>query len=109
MTDTSDLVTKNRLKTDYKTKINKIVKTVAHYDHDKYITIQEFNKLTAEGFAARLEQTNLASKKGIPALLKKLDFDDKLKKFDKKVTSNKTKYLEAKNKNKKNNNNLINK
>ena len=44
-----------------------------------------------------MAQANLASKKGIPALLKKLDFDDKLKKF----TSNKTKYVEAKKKKKK--------
>ena len=35
------------------------------------ITIsQEFNKLTAQNFAARLAQTNLAIKSGIAALVK---------------------------------------
>ena len=29
--------------------------------HNKYITTPEFNKLTAENFAARLKQANLAS------------------------------------------------
>ena len=32
------------------------------HDHDKYITTQEFNKLTWEKFAVRLKQVNLASK-----------------------------------------------
>ena len=32
------------------------------YDLDKYITTQEFNKLTAEGFTVRLAQANLARK-----------------------------------------------
>ena len=32
-------------KTDYNTKINEIEKNVFDYDHDKYITTQEFNKL----------------------------------------------------------------
>ena len=35
--------------TDYNTKINKIEKK-----HDEYITIPEFNKLTAKTFAARV-------------------------------------------------------
>ena len=30
-------------------------------DHSKYITTPDFNKLTAENFAARLAQANLAS------------------------------------------------
>ena len=34
-------------------------------DHSKYITTPEFNKLTAEHFAARLAQANLASKSDI--------------------------------------------
>ena len=49
-------------------------------------TTQEFNKLTADNFAARLTQTNL---------LIKTDFDKKLISFDKKIISNKTKYLEV--------------
>ena len=43
-------------KTDYNTKVNKIVKKIADDSHDKYITATEFNKLTAEHFAARLAQ-----------------------------------------------------
>ena len=31
-------------------------------EHAKYIITQEFNKLTAENFAARLTQANLVSK-----------------------------------------------
>ena len=31
-------------------------------NHNKYITSPEFNKLTAEGFAARLKQANLVGK-----------------------------------------------
>ena len=31
-------------------------------NHDKYITTQEFNKLTAENFAGRLKSVNLTSK-----------------------------------------------
>ena len=54
-------------------------------DHGKYITTQEFNKLTAENFAARLRQANLVSK---------IDFHNKLISFNRKLTSNKTKYLE---------------
>ena len=42
---------------------------------------------------ARLAQENLASKSGIANLVKKTDFDDKLKNLNKNVTSNKTKYV----------------
>ena len=80
-------------KTDYNTKINEIEKKITDHDHDKYITTPEFNKLTAENFAARLAQANLASKNDIAALVKKTDFDDKLKNLNKKVTSNKSKHL----------------
>ena len=55
-------------------------------NHAKYITTQRFNKLTAENFAARLKQTNLASK---------TDFDNKLLWFKRKITSNERKYLEV--------------
>ena len=37
-------------------------KITTDHDHDKYITTQEFNKLTSENFATRLVQANLASK-----------------------------------------------
>ena len=33
-------------KTDYDRKINEIGKKITDHDHDKYITIPEFNKLT---------------------------------------------------------------
>ena len=53
--------------------------------HDKYITTQEFNKLTSENVTARLNQASLASKSDIANWVKKTDFDNKLK----DVTSNK--------------------
>ena len=55
-------------------------------DHVKYITTPEINKLIAEHFAAGLKEADLVSK---------TDFDNKLTRFNKKVTSNKTKYLEV--------------
>ena len=42
--------------------------------------------LTAESFAARLEQADLVNK---------TDFDNKLTSFDKQINSNKTKHLEG--------------
>ena len=55
-------------------------------DNSKYITTQEFNKLTAEYFAARSKQDDLVNK---------TDFDNKLTSFNKRIASNKTKHLEA--------------
>ena len=55
------------------------------HNHDKYITTSEINKLTAEHFTARLKQANLVTK---------TVFDKKLTNFNKKIASNKTKYLE---------------
>ena len=56
-------------------------------NHDDYITTPEFNRLTAENFTAWLTQTNLVNK---------TDFDNnKLININKKITSNKTKYVEA--------------
>ena len=53
-------------------------------NHDKFITTLalEFNRLTAE----RLTQANLVSKN---------NFDNKLISFNRKITSDKTKYLEV--------------
>ena len=45
-TDTSNLL----LKADYNTEIAKIKMKILDHDHSKYITTQEFNKLTAENF-----------------------------------------------------------
>ena len=42
-------------RTDYNTRINEIEKKITDYNYDKYITTQEFNKLTAENFTARLK------------------------------------------------------
>ena len=43
-------------KIDYNTKINEIEKKLTDHNQDKYITTPEFNKLTTENFAARLEK-----------------------------------------------------
>ena len=44
-------------KTNYNTKISKIEKKIAtDQNHDKYVTTQEFNKLTSESFTARLNK-----------------------------------------------------
>ena len=63
----------------------KLKKKITGHDHDKHITTPEFNKVTAESFAARLAQANLASKNDIATLVKKADFDDKLKNKIKKL------------------------
>ena len=75
-------------KTKYYTKISEIeYKITTDHNHNKYVTTQEFNQLTSENFSTRLAQTNLASKSDIAKILKKTDFDNKLK----YVTSNKNK------------------
>ena len=71
-------------RTDYDTKVNEIEKKITDHNHGKYINTPEFNKLTAENFAARLAQGNLVTK---------TDFDYKLSKFNKKINSNKKKHL----------------
>ena len=43
--------------------MNEIEKTITDHNHDKCITIPEFNMLTSENFAARLKQANLAYQK----------------------------------------------
>ena len=55
--DVSSLVRR----TDYDAKISEIEKKVTDHDLDKYITTSEFNKLTAENFAARLAKANLVT------------------------------------------------
>ena len=79
--DTSGLL----ITTVLNTKISEVENKIPY--HAKYITTPAFNKLTAENFAARLKQANLVSK---------TDFAKKLISFNKRVTSNKTKYLEVK-------------
>ena len=89
ITDISSLV---KTTTDYNIKITETENKLTDHDHDKYITPPEFNKVTAENFAARLKQANLVAK---------AYFDDKLKSINRKTSSNKTKHLVVKNKLKK--------
>ena len=76
----STLMTTTILNTEISEVENKIP------DNFKYITTQEFNKLTTENFAAILEQADLVNK---------IDFDNKLTTFNRRITSNKTKTLEV--------------
>ena len=71
-------------KTDYDTKISELEKKLTDHKYDKYITTPEFNKLTAESFAARLAKANLVTK---------TDLDAKLSSLNIKIVSNKTKHL----------------
>ena len=75
ITHTNSLVTATVLDT----KIGKVENKIPN--HDVYITTQEFNKLTAENFKERLKQAHLVSNN---------DFDNKLIRFSKEITSNKT-------------------
>ena len=84
-TDTSDLVKK----ADYDIKIAEIEKKITDHDHSsRYITTQQFNKLTAENFTAKLTQAHLANKADIADLTKEKDFDNKLRNINKKVVQN---------------------
>ena len=78
-------------KTDYNTKIKETEKKVADHNHDKHVTIADFNKLTAEIFDVKLGWENLARK----------NFDDKLKSQNQKINLSKTKHLLVKTKFKK--------
>ena len=57
-------------KSDYNTNISEIENKITT-DHDKYITSQEFNKLTSEHFIAKLVQANLESKSNITNIIKR--------------------------------------
>ena len=59
-------------KTDCDTKLSDIEKKIADHNHDKYITTQEFKKLTTENFNARLAQANLITKTDFDAKLQSL-------------------------------------
>ena len=73
-------------------------KTNTDHGHDKYITPLKVNKLTAKKFAARLVQANLGSKMILLLLIKKADFDNKLKNVNKNISSNKNELNELSNK-----------
>ena len=49
-------------KTDYNTKVTEIENKLNNHNHDKYVDTQEFNKLTADVFNARIAQANLITK-----------------------------------------------
>ena len=72
--------------TDCDTTVIEIENKITDHDLAKYITTQEFNKLTAETFKKRLKQANSVSK---------TDFDNELIAFNRSIISNKTKYLEV--------------
>ena len=71
-------------KTDYDTKTSEIENKVIDHNHDRYITTPELNILAARIFNARLAKAHLVTK---------TDFDTKLQSLNKKINSNKTKYL----------------
>ena len=71
-------------KTDCDTKISDIEKKISDHDHDKYITTPEFNTMAANVFNAKLAQANVITK---------AHFDANLSGLNKKISSNKTKYL----------------
>ena len=58
-------------KTDYDAKISEIEKKILDHNYTKYIAAQEFNKLTADTFAARLKHANLATKYDVDDFVKK--------------------------------------
>ena len=71
--------------TDYNTKISDIENKIIDHNHDKYIATPEFNTLAADVFNARLAaQTDL---------IRKPEFDFKLKSISGRVTKNKAKHL----------------
>ena len=70
-------------KTDYNTKIKETEKKVADYNHDKYVTVADFNKISAEIFDVKLARENLARK----------NFDDNRNSQNQKINLNKTKHL----------------
>ena len=83
--DVSSLVKKR----DYNTKISEIENKVHDNNHDKYSTTSEFNTMAAGVFKVRL-----AAKTD---LIRKPDFDYRLKEISDRVTKNKTKHLVVEN------------
>ena len=83
-TNTSNLVKKLTIAQ----RLMKLKNTDLDYSN-KYITTQEFNKLTSEIFTSRLAQASLANKNYLCNFVKKTDFDDKLKRLSKKILQRK--------------------
>ena len=71
-------------KTDYNTKVTETENKLANHNHDKYTDTQEFNRLAADVFNARIAKANLVTK---------TDFDAKLSSLNRKNTKNKSKHL----------------
>ena len=63
-----------------------VKKKITDHDHVKYIITQEFIKLTAENFTARLK---------LAILEWKADFGNKLISFNRKIISDKTTYSDV--------------
>ena len=80
ITNVSNLVNK----TDYNTKVKEIENKLTNHNHDKYTDTQEFNRLAADVFNARIAKANLITK---------TDFDAKLSSLNRKITKNKSKHL----------------
>ena len=78
--DFSDLVKK----AGYNTKVTETENKLNNHNYDKYIDTQEFNKLAADVFNARMARANLITKTG---------FDAKLSSLNRKITKNKSKHL----------------
>ena len=51
-------------------KISKIGKNILYHDHAKYITTQEFNKLTTDNFAARIGQAKITTEDDVTDFVK---------------------------------------
>ena len=102
ITDLSDLMTTTVLNTKISENENKIPDTslvttttlntkISEVenktpDNSKYITTEEFNKLTAEHFAARSKLANFVNT---------TDFDNELTSLNKRITSNKTQHFKV--------------
>ena len=62
-------------KTDYEAKISKIEKKRLERCHNnKYVTTQQFNRLTAKSFTTRLKEANLVTKTDIFDFVRKDKF-----------------------------------
>ena len=63
-------------KTEYNTKVTETENKLTNHNHDKYITIPEFNKLAADVLNTRITQANLITK---------TEFDSKLSNLSRKI------------------------
>ena len=82
-------------KTNYDTKISKIEKKCTDHNHDRDFIRSELDNLAAGVFNARLAQANVMTKTDFK--LSSLNRKDKLLSLNRKITSNNTKHLVAKN------------